>query len=61
LFVEEEGECSGGTCESAEGQMVEEDVEGEQVFGGHGEEDEKRDKRFRTGWPWIISRRSTGD
>lgn len=41
--------------------MVEEDVEGEQVFGGHGEEDEKRDKRFRTGWPWIISRRSTGD
>ncbi len=45
FFVEEEDECS---CERADGETVEEDVEEEkeEEFGGYGRGDEKRDKRF---------------
>ncbi len=45
FFVEEEDECS---CERADGEMVEEDVEEEKEkeLGAYGRGDEKRDKRF---------------
>lgn len=50
-FVEKEGECSGSTCEGAEGEVVEEYVEGEEKLGSHVGRDEKRDKNFGAGWP----------